>query len=291
MIRDFEYFAPKTVEEALTLLSQYNEESKVIAGGQSLLVLMRQGLVSPKYLIDIKGISALDFINLDKNEGLRIGALTPHRAIEKSPVIRNGFAVLSEMELKLASVQTRNWGTIGGNLCHADPAGDPAPVLIALNGKLKIASLSGERTVAVEDFSTDYFETVLRHGELLTEIQVPNPPPRTGAAYSKFNIIENDMGIASTAVSITLNPKNETCSDARIVLGAVSAVPMRAKEAEKVLVGKEISDALLVKAGQIASEETEPITDVLASEEYKRELVRVLVKRVGREALDRARRA
>lgn len=291
MIRDFEYFAPKTVEEALTLLSQYNEESKVIAGGQSLLVLMRQGLVSPKYLIDIKGISALDFINLDKNEGLRIGALTPHRAIEKSPVIRNGFAVLSEMELKLASVQTRNWGTIGGNLCHADPAGDPAPVLIALNGKLKIASLSGERTVAVEDFSTDYFETVLRHGELLTEIQVPNPPPRTGAAYSKFNIIENDMGITSTAVSITLNPKNETCSDARIVLGAVSAVPMRAKEAEKVLVGKEISDNLLVKAGQIASEETEPITDVLASEEYKRELVRVLVKRVAREALDRARRA
>lgn len=291
MIRDFEYFAPKTVEEALTLLSQYNEESKVIAGGQSLLVLMRQGLVSPKYLIDIKGISALDFINLDKNEGLRIGALTPHRAIEKSPVIRNGFAVLSEMELKLASVQTRNWGTIGGNLCHADPAGDPAPVLIALNGNLKLASLSGERTVAVEDFSTDYFETVLRHGELLTEIQVPNPPPRTGAAYSKFNIIENDMGIASTAVSITLNPKNETCSDARIVLGAVSSVPMRAKEAEKVLVGKEISDDLLVKAGQIASEETEPITDVLASEEYKRELVRVLVKRVAREALDRARRA
>jgi len=291
MIRDFEYFAPKTVEEALTLLSQYNEESKVIAGGQSLLVLMRQGLVSPKYLIDIKGISALDFINLDKNEGLRIGALTPHRAIEKSPVIRNGFAVLSEMELKLASVQTRNWGTIGGNLCHADPAGDPAPVLIALNGKLKLASLSGERTVAVEDFSTDYFETVLHHGELLTEIQVPNPPPRTGAAYSKFNIIENDMGIASTAVSITLNLKNETCSDARIVLGAVSSVPMRAKEAEKVLVGKEISDDLLVKAGQIASEETEPITDVLASEEYKRELVRVLVKRVAREALDRARRA
>jgi len=291
MIRDFEYLAPKTLEEAITLLSQYNEESKVIAGGQSLLVLMRQGLVAPKYLIDIKGISALDFINLDKNEGLRIGALTPHRAIEKSPVIQNGFAVLSEMELKLASVQTRNWGTIGGNLCHADPAGDPAPVLIALNGKLKIASLSEERTVAVEEFSTDYFETALRHGELLTEIQVPNPPPRTGTAYTKFNIIENDMGIASTAVSITLSPKDETCSDARIVLGAVASVPMRAKEAEKVLVGKEISDALLVKAGQIASEEAEPIADVLASEEYKGELVRVLVKRVGREALDRARRA
>jgi len=137
MIRDFEYLAPKTLEEALTLLSQYNEESKVIAGGQSLLILMRQGLVTPKYLIDIKGISALDYITLDKNEGLRIGALTPHRAIEKSAVIGNGFAVLSEMELKLASVQTRNWGTIGGNLCHADPAGDPAPVLIALNGNLR----------------------------------------------------------------------------------------------------------------------------------------------------------
>jgi carbon-monoxide dehydrogenase medium subunit len=290
MISDFEHFAPKTLEEALALLSKYGEECKVIAGGQSLLILMRQGLVAPEYLVDIKGISSLSYINLDKNEGLRIGALTTHRDIEKSPVIQNGFAVLSEMELKLASVQTRNWGTIGGNLSHADPAGDPAPVLIALNGKLKMVGPDGERTVAAEDFSTDYFETDLRPGELLAEIQVPNPPPRTGTAYTKFNIIENDMGIVSVGVSITLNPKDDTCDNVRIALGAVAPVPMRAREAEKVLVGKKVSDALLVEAGQVAAGEAEPVEDVLASEEYKRELVRVLVKRVGKEALERARR-
>ena len=140
MIENFEYFTPKTVKEALTLLSKYGEDCKIMAGGQSLLILMRQGLVRPKYLIDIKGISALDYIKSDKNEGLKIGSLTTHRTIEKSPAMRNGLGVLAEMEHSLASVETRNWGTIGGNICHADPAGDPAPVLIALNTKLKISA-------------------------------------------------------------------------------------------------------------------------------------------------------
>ncbi len=124
MIREFEYFAPKTVEEALSLLSQYKEDAKIIAGGQSLLVVMKQGLVTTEYLIDIKGISALDYINYDEREGLRIGALTLHRTIEKSPIIDRHFKVLSEMERNLATIQTRNWGTIGGNLCHGDPAGE-----------------------------------------------------------------------------------------------------------------------------------------------------------------------
>ena len=126
-MKDFEHFAPETVEEAVTLLSRYKDECKLIAGGQSLLILMRHGLVAPKYLIDIKGVSSLDYINFDARGGLKIGALTPHRAIETSPLIHNGFRALAEMERKLASVQTRNWGTIGGNLCHADPAGDPGP--------------------------------------------------------------------------------------------------------------------------------------------------------------------
>ena len=291
MIKDFEYFAPKTVEEALTLLSQYKDENKVIAGGQSLLILMRQGLVAPKYLIDIKGISSLDYIRHDAKEGLRIGALTPHWTIETSPVIRNGFGVLAEMEKRLASVQTRTWGTIGGNLCHGDPAGDPAPVLIALNGKLKITSLRGERVVAVKDFSTDYFETVLEPDEILTEIQVPNPPPHTGTAYTKFAKRVGDMAIVGTAVSITLSSKNGTCKDSRIALGAVASVPMQAKRAGKVLEGKEVTDELLEEAARVASEETSPVSDIHASEEYKRELVKVLVKQVAKEALERAKKA
>jgi len=291
MIKDFKYFAPKTLKEALTLLDKYQDECKVIAGGQSLLVLMRQGLVTPAYLIDIKGLSELSYIKSDAKKGLRIGALTTHRAIEKSPLMQNGFAVLAEMERRLASIQTRNWGTIGGNLCHADPAGDPAPVLIALNATLKMASLNGERTIAVEDFSLDYFETALEPGELLTEIQLPTAPPHTGTAYTKFNVIESDLATVGVAVSITLGSGDGICQDIRIALGASAPTPMRAKQAEAVLKGKKITDNLLREAGGIASTEVEPISDIYASEDYRRELVKVLVKRVGKEALARAKQA
>ena len=291
MIIDSEYFAPKTLKEALTLLDKYGDECKVIAGGQSLLILMRQGLVTPQYLIDIKGISELSYIKSEGKQGLRIGALTTHRTIEKSPVFRDKLGVLTEMENRLASIQTRNWGTIGGNICHADPAGDPAPVLMALNATLRMASLKGDRTMAVEDFSLDYFETALEPGELLTEIVVPPVPPHTGTAYTKFNVIESDLATVGVAVSITLSSNDGICQDVRIALGAAAPTPIRAKQAEAVLRGKKITDVLLKEAGQIASTEAEPISDIYASEEYRRELVKVLVKRVGKEALARAKQS
>jgi carbon-monoxide dehydrogenase medium subunit len=288
MIRDFEYFAPKTLKEALTLLDKYGDDCKIIGGGQSLLILMRQGLVAPQYLISIKGLSELSYIK-DTKEGLNIGALTTHRAIEKSPVIQKKFSVLADMEQRLASIQTRNWGTIGGNLCHGEPAGDPAPVLIALKATLTTTSLKGERNTAVEDFSLDYFETALEPGELLTEIQLPAAPPHTGTAYTKFNVIQSDLATVGVAVSITLGSSDGICQDIRIALGASAPTPMRAKQAEEVLRGKKITDNLLKKAGEVASTEAQPISDIAASEEYRRELVRVLVVRVGNEALARAK--
>lgn len=292
IIFDFEYLAPKTLEEALTLLSQYEEgEFKVIAGGQSLTILMKQRLLTPQYLIDIKGLSELDYIDYDDKKGLRIGALTTHRSVEKSPVIQKEFSVLSEMEQNLSNVETRNWGTIGGDIAHGDPCGDPDPVLIALNAKLKIAGINGERTVDAEDFTLDFYETALQYNELLTEIQVPPLPPNTGVKFTKFSQIEGDLGLASVAMSITLDEKKETCSDVRIALGGVATAPMRAKKAEDILKGKKITDALLDEAGQVASEEATPTTDVQASEEYRRDLVKVLVKRVGNEALARAKKA
>jgi carbon-monoxide dehydrogenase medium subunit len=291
MIRDFEYFAPTTLKEALTLMDKYQDEAKVIAGGQSLLILMRQGLVTPKYLIDIKGISDLNYIESDAKGGLKIGALTTHRTVEKSPMMRNGFSVLAEIERKVASIQTRNWGTIGGELCHGDPAEDPAPVFITLNATLKMAGLKGERTMAVEDFTLDYFETALKTGELLTEIQVPVVPPHTGTAYTKFTVIENDLPTVGAAVSITLGSGDDICRDVRVALSASAPTPMRAKQAEAVLRGKEITDALLKEAGEVASTEAEPVSDIYASEEYRRELIKVLVKRVGKEALARAKKA
>lgn len=292
IIFDLEYLAPKTLEEALTMLSQYEyDERKVIAGGQSLLIILRQRLITPKYLIDIKGLSELDYINFDEKEGLKIGAVTTHRSVEKSPVIQKQFPVLSEMEQNLSNVETRNWGTFGGDIAHSDPCGDPVPVLIALNAKLKMAGSNGERVVEAEDFVTDFFETVLQHDELLTEIQVPILPPNTGVKFTKFNNITGDLALASVAMSITLDKDKKTCSDVRIALGGVAPAPMRAKNAEAVLKGKKITDALLVEAGQAASEEATPTTDIQASDEYRRELVKVLVKRVGNEALDRAKKA
>jgi carbon-monoxide dehydrogenase medium subunit len=290
MIKDFEYLTPKTLKEALTLLDKYKDEGKVIAGGQSLLILMRQGLVAPPYLIDIKGLSELSYIK-DAKEGLKIGALTTHRAIEKSPVIKKKFSVLAEMEERLASIQTRNWGTIGGNICHADPAGDPIPVLIALNATLTTTGLKGERNMPIEDFCRDYFENALEPGELLTEIQVPPSPPRTGAAYTKFNVIESDLATVGVAVSVTLGAGDGVCQDIRIALGASAPTPMRAKKAEAVLKGKKITDNLLKEAGEVASKEAEPISDIYASAEYRRELVKVLVARVAKEASDRAKSA
>jgi carbon-monoxide dehydrogenase medium subunit len=291
MIADFEYFAPKTVKEALSLLSQYKEEAKIIAGGQSMLVVMKQGLLTPEYLIDVKGISALDYINYDEKQSLRIGALTLHRAIEKSPIIRKHFRVLSEMEGNLATIQTRNWGTIGGNLCHGDPAGDPATVFIVLKAKLKLASPGGERIVDTEEFSKDYLEVALEPDEMLTEIQIPTPPPHTGASYEKLMVMKGDMGILGAAVSITLSGKDSVCKDARIALSNAASIPLRAKEAEKVLIGKTINEGLLTKASEIASREADPPPDVHGSAEYRREMVKVFVRRVARIALERAKKA
>jgi carbon-monoxide dehydrogenase medium subunit len=242
-------------------------------------------------LIDVKSISSLGYINFDAREGLRIGAVASHRAIETSKLIQNGFGVIAEMEHRLASVQTRNWGTIGGNLCHSDPTGDPAPVFIALNAKVKLRSLHGERTLILEEFFKNYFETALQNDELLIEISLPTPPPHTGTAFTKFSLIAGDYAIASAAVSITLDKNFDKCSDVRIALGSAAPVPMRAKQAEHLLLGKEISDDMIEDVARLASEESEPVTDALASEEYRRKLLRVLVSRVANDALVRAKKS
>lgn len=288
MIKDFEYFAPKTLKEALALLDKYQDDCKVICGGQSLLVLMRQGLVAPPYMVDIKGIAELSYIR-DEKDGLKIGATTTHRAIEKSAVIKKKYPVLAKMETRLASIQTRNWGTIGGNICHADPAGDPLPVLIALGATLTMTGSKGRRSMPAEDFCLDYFETALKPGELLTEIALPIVPANTGTAYYKFNVIETDLATVSVAAAVTLGT-GDSCQDIRIALGASAPTPIRPKKTEAILKGKKITDALLAKAGEAAAAEAEPISDIYASEEYRRELIKVLVPRLTKEAMANAKK-
>ncbi|RLA99548.1 MAG: xanthine dehydrogenase family protein subunit M [Deltaproteobacteria bacterium] len=286
MIKDFRYLRPQDLQEALGMLREHAGEAKVICGGQSLLILMRQGLVAPEYLIDIKHLEELSYIRLDE-DGLRIGATTTHRALEKSKELAERYPIIPEMEETLASIQTRNWGTIGGNLSHADPAGDPAPVLIALGAKVKLAKADGTREMALEDFFLDYFETALEEDELLVEISVPPVPARTGVAFEKFTIIGCDMGIVSATARVTLD-EGGRAAEARVVLGGAAPTPLRAKGAEEVLVGEDLREELLEEAGRKASEECEPISDIHASEGYRRELVRVLTKRMLRKAWQRA---
>lgn len=289
MIHNFNYHRAATLNDALEILDEYRDDYKIICGGQSLLILMRQGLVAPENLIDIKSVKDMSYIVYDPKQGLRIGATTTHRDIEKSSVIKKHFPVLAEMEKNLASIQTRNWGTIGGNLAHGDPASDPAPILIASGATVKAASKNGERRIPLEDFFVDIFETDLEEGELLTEIQVPKRPKKTAVVYEKFNIIKNHQGIVAVAVSLTVAGDGLGCKDARIVLGAAGATPFRAKGAEKMLAGKKIDPKLLARVGKRASEECDPVSDIHATESYRRFLVEALTAKVARKAWEKAK--
>lgn len=287
-MRDFDYVSPGTLAEALAFLDKYKEDCRVIAGGQSLLNILKQGLIAPEVLVDIRGISELNYIQYDEAEGLRIGAVTIHRAIEISPVIRERCGILAEIERHLAGVQIRNWGTIGGNLCIADPTGDPAPPLMAMNARVTIASSQGERTTSLEDFFVDYYETVLQPQELLTEIRVPPVPDRTAVRYTKFRNVEGDSPIVGAAVFLALD-SDGSCTEIRIALGGVAPTPVRARKAEEILRGKTLKDSLIQKAAEAVSDDISPIPDIVASEEYKEKIARVLVRRTIKEAWGRDR--
>lgn len=279
MIHDFHYLRPTSLSEALSMLAEYKEKSKIICGGQSLLIVMRQGLVAPEFLIDIKHLKELDYIKYDEKNGLSIGATTTHRTIEKSEIVKTHYPVLVDMEKRLASIQTRNWGTLGGNLAHADPAGDPAPVLISLDAEIILSSVTGERRMPLEDFFVDYFTTKLGDDELIKEIRIPPLPSKTACVYQKFNLLRNDMGIVGVGVRVTLDDEGK-CNTVRICLGNAARTPLRAKAAEDVILGRSYDEELFAEAGEVASKECEPVSDIHASEEFRRHLVSVLTKRM-----------
>jgi carbon-monoxide dehydrogenase medium subunit len=286
---DFKYFPAKDVKEACTLLAQYGEEAKILAGGQSLVTLMKQNFVNPAYVVDIKGISDLDYIRYTEDDGLRVGGLTTHRSLEKSSVITEKFPMLAEMEFTLASVAVRNWGTVGGNLCSADPASDLAPTLIALGAEVTLTGPDSERVVNLDDFFVDLFETVLNADEILTEIHIPGSV-RSGGRHLKFAQRATDLAVVNAATHLTLNESNHNlCKDIRIVMGSVGPVPYRSKRAEELFKGQEINTALIEKAARITAEDVQPVTDINGTEEFKREIARVLAQRTIEAAAARAR--
>ncbi len=279
----FEYYTPKTIDEACSLLSQYKEKAKVIAGGTDLLVQMKRKEGPPKYLINLKSIPDRDYITYDEKEGLKIGAQATIRSIETSSLVRERFDILAQAAGHLGTLQVRNRATIVGNLCNAAPSAEMAPPLIALGARIKLKSTGGERIVPVEDFVTGPGQIVLKPDELVTEIQVPALPPHSGGAYMRHSIRKAlDLPLVGVGVVITMD--GGVFADVKIALGAVAPTPIRARKAEDVLKGNKPGDELLEKAGLTASEEASPRDSMRGSSEYKKKIISVLVVRAIKQA-------
>lgn len=283
-MKSFDYLKPQTFEEALSLLNQYGDRAKLMAGATDALVMTQQKKISPEVFISLRGIPGLDHIESDGM--FRIGALTTHRTIERSELIRKRFLLLAEASSVLGSVQVRNVGTIGGNLCTASPSAETAPPLLVYDAEVLLVSQKGERRLSLESFFLGPGETALDTKEILKEILLPFPPPNSSGAYLKLGRRKSvDLAVVNVAVLLTLNPKTRICERARIALGAVAPTPIRAKGAEAVLEGKLLDESIIRKAGEQAGKECSPISDIRGSAEYRREMVGVLVEKAIRQSM------
>jgi carbon-monoxide dehydrogenase medium subunit len=281
----FEYLAPRTVAEALSLLSRYKGKAKVIAGGTDVIPkLKRRETKAPEYIIDLKGLAGLDYIKYGEAKGLALGALVTIHAVETSPIIQQKFNILFQAAQSMASAQVRDRGTIAGNICNAVPSADTAPALLTLEAKLKLVSQKTERIVNIEDFFTGPNETVLTDAEILQEIQIPTPPPKNKGVYLKLTP-RRAMDLAIVGVAVLVIPDGASGKDIRIALGAVAPTPIRAKQAEATIRGQRLSGKLIERAAEIAAAESSPIDDHRASAEYRREMVKVLTKRAINQAV------
>ena len=283
----FEYLEPESIQEALTVLSQYQGKSKIIAGGTDLMLQMRNKAIRPEYVVDITRIPGLDYITFDDQQGLRLGVLTTIRGLETSVELQRKYPVISQAASQLGSVAIRNVATVGGNLCNALPSAETSQALLALSAQVRIIGPGGERTAPLEGFFTGVGKTLLRPDELLLEILVPESPPHTSGIYIKHSPRGPiDLAIVNVTVLMTMEPDHKFCRDAKIVLGAVSPIPLRARMAENVLKGKNVDRALIDRAAQVASDEARPRHgSIRGSFEYKKEMVKVLTGRAIKEIM------
>lgn len=276
----------QSVEEAVSLLSDRGDRVHVIAGGTDVLVRMKKGELVADRLINISQISELDYIRYDGHQGLSIGALTSIETISKAQAVRDHLPALSEAAGLLGTPTIRRQATIGGNLCNAAPSADMAPALLVAEAKARVRSLRGERWIPLREFFLGPGQTAIKREELFTEILVPDLPAGCGTVYLKHTRTRG-ADLAIVGVAATVRVDGRVVKDCRIALGAVAPTPMRAREAEKNLVGRELDDRLLDETAEIASSETRPIDDVRGSASYRRELVVVLVKRALKMAAEK----
>jgi len=283
----FEYHAPTSLKEALDLLSKYGGDAAPLAGGTDLIVKMKQRLVEPKCIINIKNIDELNRVE-ERHDGIHIGAATRLRTIEKSEIIKAKLPLLQEAVRTIGSVQIRNMATIGGNLCNASPAADSATALLALDAKAHLISSEGSRTIPLEEFFTGPGRTVLKPNELLAEVSSPYLPENCGTSFQKIG--RTSLDIATVNIATMLKMEGEVVSDCRIALGAVDPTPIRAHRAEEALRGKELTDETLKTAAKTVSGSIAPITDIRATADYRKEASKTLLRDALTIARDRARR-
>lgn len=285
--RSFEYYSPRTLDEAIALLQKHGPDAKLLSGGQSLIPMMKLRLVSPEYIVDINRIPDLDYISEDGGQ-LKIGALAREHEIESSDVVKKRLPILSDTAKVIADPLVRSQATICGNLAHGDPANDHPATMLALGASVVATGPKGKREIAIEDFFPALFTTALEPEEILTEIRIPFPPPRSGGAYLKLERKVGDFATAGVAVQLTLDDSG-TCTRAGIGLTNVGLTPIKAKQTEAFLAGKKLDDAAIQKAAEIAASESQPMDDIRGSADYKRDLVRVLTERALATAVSRAK--
>ncbi len=285
----FAYYDPRMKEEALVLLSEMAEEAKVLAGGQSLMPMLNMRLARPAALIDINGVQELAYLDTHE-DGLRVGALTRQRALERSEEVRQRFPLLAEAILSIGHPPIRSRGTIGGSLAHADPAAELPAVLLALDGWVQASSVRGTRKIAAADFFQGPLSTALEPDELLTEVWFPALPPKTGTAFLEVTRRHGDFALVGVAACLTLDQQG-ICTRAAIALLGAGETPTRAVEAEAGLVGQQVDDKVLEAAGSAAMAALEPMGDIHASPAYRQQVAGVLTRRALALAWERAKGA
>jgi carbon-monoxide dehydrogenase medium subunit len=272
----FEYFAPTTLDEALSILERYGDEAKVLAGGQSLIPLMKLRFAVPRALVDINRIDGLDF--LIEDEGfLHIGPLVRHKTCEHSELLRGRYGVLGDAAPQISDPIVRNLGTVAGSLAHSDPQGDWGSVMLAAGAQIRVRGPAGTRTIAAADFFQGPFTTALEPAEIITSVQVPDPGERAGGTYLKLERRVGDFATVGVAVQVSM--ANGTIERAGIALTGVGATNVRATAAEESLAGAEPDDEAIQSAARLAAEAAQPRDDVRGSAEYKRNVVRVFTER------------
>jgi carbon-monoxide dehydrogenase medium subunit len=279
----FEYFAPASLDEALATLDRFGDEGKVLAGGQSLVPLMKLRFASPSALVDIGRLEGLDGLSEEDGE-LRIGALVRHKTCERSELLGARWGVLGTAAPQISDPIVRNMGTIAGSLAHADPQGDWGSALLAADARVVVRSTGQRREISLEDFFQGPFMTALEPNEIITEVRVPDPGPRTVGSYHKLERRIGDYATAGVAVQVSFS--NGAVERAGIALTGVAPTNVRAIEAEAALAGAALDDSAIEEAGRLAAEAANPHSDVRGSADYKRNVVRVFTERGLRAARD-----